>query len=268
MATKHRLTRPVSAKKKATAARPAVRRPKPIRSASAKPAPHPAKKDGRRTPAAEARRTAASPARKPVPRTQPIEVRVSPGPKPERLAPAVPVPSGPSSHDLAMEAFERGFQALQQRRFADAAAAFSSIFGGYPDEKELHERARVYLAICERQAAAKHSQEPRTLEERMNAATVALNRGAFEEAIRLLGAADSENDVVHYMLAVAHASLGDAERAIPHLRHAVELNPENRYLARQDADLQPLREDPGFVALLESAAAPPRRTTTRLRSGR
>lgn len=169
-----------------------------------------------------------------------------------------------------MEVFERGFRALQERNFPEATRLFSSIFDAYPDEKELHERGRVYLAICERRTASKDEQKPRTFEERLNSATVAINRGAFDEALKLLRTLERENggnDLVHYMLAVTHAALGDAGEAIPHLRQAVELNGENRYLALQDADLEPLRAHQDFVKLLEPPPPSARRGTMRLRPG-
>jgi hypothetical protein len=59
------------------------------------------------------------------------------------------------------------------------------------------------------------------------------------------------------MLGVAYAATGDAARALTHLRSAVDLNPENRFLATQDVDLDALRLDPGFASLVE--APPPRR---------
>jgi tetratricopeptide (TPR) repeat protein len=170
-----------------------------------------------------------------------------------------------------MEVFERGFRALQVRNFKEAAGILGSIIERYPDEKELHERARVYVAICERQCDPKRGQAPRTLEERMNAATVAINRGAFAEALEFLSSAkreDTENDAVCYMLAVAHAGLGDADSAVTHLHEAIELNPDNRFLAAQDADLDALREHEAFVALLDSPPPPRRRTATRARSAR
>ena len=67
---------------------------------------------------------------------------------------AAPARAGPSSHDQAVEKFERGFQALQQRQFGKAAELLRAVLNDYADEKELQERARVYLAICERQAGA------------------------------------------------------------------------------------------------------------------
>jgi tetratricopeptide (TPR) repeat protein len=170
-----------------------------------------------------------------------------------------------------MEVFERGFRALQVRNFKEAAGVLTSIIERYPDEKELHERARVYIAICERQSDPRRGQAPRTLEERMNAATVAINRGAFSDALAFLRSAkneDAENDAVHYMLAIAHAGLGDADSAVAHLQEAIELNPENRFLAAQDSDLEPIREHVAFTALIDSPPPARRRPATRARSTR
>jgi hypothetical protein len=39
---------------------------------------------------------------------------------------------------------------------------------------------------------------------------------------------------------------------------SIELNPENRGLARQDPDLEPLRHDEGLRQILDTAFASPR----------
>jgi tetratricopeptide (TPR) repeat protein len=182
---------------------------------------------------------------------------------------------GPSPHDLAVDGFERGFQALQQRQFGRAAELFQQVINGYPDEKELQERARVYLSLCERQKYS-HGPSPRSLEERINAATVAINRGAFSEGLSLLRRLEPEhrdNDHIQYMLCVAYSVLGDRDQALGHLKEAIAMNQENRYLASQDADLEALRDDPRFVNVLETApaatkaaaAAAPARTGARKR---
>ena len=54
------------------------------------------------------------------------------------------------------------------------------------------------------------------------------------------------------MLAVAHAQRGEHAEAIAHLERAIALNPENRALARNDPDLEPLRDDEAFRAALEA----------------
>jgi hypothetical protein len=187
-----------------------------------------------------------------------------PKPAPSKRAPATPTqrppakpPSGkaapafgPSSHEQAVEAFEHGFQALQQRQFAKAAEFLTTVVNNFSDEKDLQERARVYLAICERQAA--RETKPRSFDDRLHAATVIVNRGAFDEALgqlRKLENDDAGNDYVQYLLSVVYTATGNAEQALAHLRKAIELAPENRFRAAQDPDLELLRQNAAFAEL-------------------
>jgi hypothetical protein len=75
------------------------------------------------------------------------------------------------------------------------------------------------------------------------------------------------------MLAVAHAQRDEHAEAVAHLERAIAINPENRALARNDPDLEPLRDDETFRAALEappSAQRPldPKRRPFRSRPGR
>jgi len=234
---------------------PKQRHVKPARPAARKPSTK-----------ARAKAVPVAKARKPAPPAKAAAKKPAP---PARKDSRRPVPHGPSArvtaaqfgptpHDLAVEVFEKGFQALQQRQFGRAAELFQQVINGHPDEKELHERARVYLTLCERQQQS-HGPTPRSLEERINAATVAINRGAFSEGLSLLRKLEPEhrdNDHVQYMLCVAYTVLGDLGQARDHLKQAIALNQENRYLASQDADLEGLRSDPGFAAVLDTPPAP------------
>ena len=53
-----------------------------------------------------------------------------------------------------------------------------------------------------------------------------------------------------YNLACCEAQAGRAEDAIGHLQTAFEKRPGLRDLAKEDTDLDPLREEPGFLALV------------------
>src|SRR5687767_5387102 len=57
----------------------------------------------------------------------------------------------------AVARYEAGMRLLQEHRFLEAVAAFRSVLMQYPEERELNERVRVYLAACERQLRA-HSE--------------------------------------------------------------------------------------------------------------
>jgi hypothetical protein len=54
-------------------------------------------------------------------------------------------------------------------------------------------------------------------------------------------------------MSVALASRGDSGQALEHLRQAISLNPENRALARQDPDLEPLRGIEEFREILDGS---------------
>jgi tetratricopeptide (TPR) repeat protein len=134
----------------------------------------------------------------------------------------------------------------------------------FPDERELQERAQVYLRVCERELAA--SATPRTNEERLVAATVALNAGNHARTLSLLDEIlrdDPKNDLAEYMAAVVYCATGDLNSAIGRLQRAIDLNPENRNLARQDSDLESLQDLEAFRRMLDAPAASPRRRKPR-----
>jgi tetratricopeptide (TPR) repeat protein len=186
-----------------------------------------------------------------------------PAPEPRRSAPfspspARPEPSSPPRRSTYVEAvalYERGLEALQRHDYDGAVELLESVLRVYPEEKELHERVRLYLNICRRQATPRES-TPQTIEERLYASTLAINGGRYDEAIshlRLVRGEDPDNDHALYMLAVAHVQRGEHAEAIAHLERAIALNPENRALARRDADLEPLRQDESFRATLDAS---------------
>ena len=167
-------------------------------------------------------------------------------------------PNGPirrATYPEAVARYEQGIRSLQEHDFPRAADAFRSVLTQYPEEKELNDRARLYLALCERHL--KSAPEPRTTEERLYAATLALNAGDPSTALRHLGdvvSQDPDHDGALYMLAVVHALRDDSATALTYLQRAIERNPENRSLALQDSDLERLMQDEGVRAALDAGA--------------
>jgi tetratricopeptide (TPR) repeat protein len=206
--------------------------------------------------------------RQPQPRSakaQPQSASVRPTPVAEAMParaptsqPPAPTPQRRSAEAVAL--YERGLETLQRHEYGAAASLLESVLRLYPEEKELHERVRLYLNICQRQATPRES-SPQTVDERLYAATLAINGGQYDQAIahlRLVRDEDPDNDHALYMLAVAHAQRDEHAEAIAHLERAIALNPENRALARTDLDLEPLRDDDSFRAALESPPSSPR----------
>jgi tetratricopeptide (TPR) repeat protein len=197
------------------------------------------------------------------------------GAAPPRPGSAPVDPAAPQRRSTYFEAvalYERGLEALQRHDYNGAGDLFESVLRQYPEEKELHERVRLYLNICKRHATPRQA-TPQTVDERLYAATLAINGGRYDEAIthlRLVRDEDPDNDHALYMLAVAHAQRDEHAEAIAHLERAIALNPENRGLARTDPDLEPLRADDSFRTTLDTPSLPrgDRRRPIRTRTAR
>lgn len=250
------MARETTQKKGAPASRKTVSRPAAKPAKAARPAP--------------ARKAAASrpPERKAAARTAPSRATARPAAgaasrpvkaaaRPEPTPAAPPVSKKPSYYE-ALSMYESGVRALQRHDFEGAAAQFRTILERYPEERELQERSHLYLRVCERETA-RRPPVPQTPQERVYAATVALNAGDAATALEHLNRAlaDSpESDHAHYTMSVALASKGDTARALEHLRRAISLNPENRSMARQDPDLEPLRTADEFRTLVNQDGEP------------
>ena len=167
---------------------------------------------------------------------------------------AVTGPGNPrrSTYVEAVALYEKGFAALQQHDYNSALACFERIISAFPDERELHERVRLYLNVCKRHATPPAA-APHGIQERLYASTLALNGGRYDEAIshlRLVRDEDPDNDHALYMLAVAHAQRGEHAESIAHLERSIALNPENRGQARRDPDLEPLHDDEALLTVV------------------
>ena len=144
----------------------------------------------------------------------------------------------------AIRLYEDGIKGVQSRKFASAQKAFQKLVDDYPEERELGER-ELNPAVAEVQTA----------EDRLYAATIALNSESIDEALQHLKTVERdepENPRALYMLAVAYALANNADQAVAYLERSIELEPDNRILARQEPDFERLYEDARFEDLTAS----------------
>ena len=157
------------------------------------------------------------------------------------------------STENARKEYDRGVAALQRRKLDDAEKHFLDLIQKYPEEKDLVDRARVYLAVCERQKPETQTSlsEP---EDYYYTAILEKNRGNVDEAIEHLKRAAHKNGggKVDFLLACCYAQRGESGSALEHLRRAIGEDQRNRILARHDRDFDPVRDSPEFRELLAS----------------
>jgi hypothetical protein len=149
--------------------------------------------------------------------------------------------------------FQRGMEALQRKQYGVAADAFKTLLDRYGNERALLDRARVYLDLCERELKRQPA-NPRTIEERLTAATAALNNdddARAEELARAVLAEKDDQDLALYLLAAIEARRNAIEASLDLLARAISISPEAGQQARYDPDFDPLHDTELFWRLTE-----------------
>lgn len=172
---------------------------------------------------------------------------------PAKSSAAASAPAGPSPSALQMKAFDDAVQLFSKRRFAEAAGQFREAVKG--PAVHIADKARSYIQICERQTA-KQAVDLRTAEdhftygvERLNARDISQARAHLTRALGM----EPAGDHILYTMALCCGLAGDADGAYENLKRAIDIEPRNRILARQDPEFTALvQQIPGLRALLSA----------------
>jgi len=181
-------------------------------------------------------------------------VRIFRQPPPPPPPPPLATPKPPAAD--AVLGFEQGMAQLQRHDYAAAKKTFQGLLDNFPSEGFLTDRARVYLQLADRELQRRPAS---SVEERLTAATAALNNNDDVEAGRLAESAfkdDRSADLAAYLMAIVAARQGRTDDALKHIKTAIEINPESRVQARQDEEFDILLELDEFHALTEAPPAP------------
>lgn len=157
----------------------------------------------------------------------------------------------------AVELFEKAMRALGKRDYERAKEHLESLLSAHAEERDVAERARLYLGVCRRSLEKRPAFKPKTFDELLNYGVFLHNRGEFDEALKFLGQAAEQqpkNEHVLYCIAASAAQSGDVSGALKSLRAAIQANPASRAQARADADFDPIRENEEFVEILDAEA--------------
>jgi tetratricopeptide (TPR) repeat protein len=176
--------------------------------------------------------------------------------------PAPPTKPAPDpKFAAAVESYQVGLKAMQERKFDKAKAAFQKVIAG--GSRELADRANVFLNTCN-QHMAKPSTSFKTPEEHYDYAVSLMNLGDYvvarEHLDKIIKQAPAA-DYAWYGLSLLNCLTGHQEEALRQLSEAIKLNPRYRFQARNDSDFRTLADDPRFTELIypEIEEAPPAR---------
>ena len=163
---------------------------------------------------------------------------------------AAPDPLAPAKQQQ-LKAYEEALKYFQEQKFHRAKQVLERVVEG--PSKELGDRAKVHLRICEQRMAGTAAVVLKSSEDYYTQGVAMMNLGRWDDARehldRALKAAPKADHVI-YALAALDCLTGEAESAMEKLKLAIQLRPENRYHARNDEDFAYLQDDPRFTELL------------------
>lgn len=157
----------------------------------------------------------------------------------------------PSASEVQLRIYEHAIQLFSQRRLAEARDRFLEVVKG--PAPHISDKARSYVQVCDRRTSTIEVQLSTAEDhfnygvERLNARDVDLARHHFGRALCM----QPDADHVLYTLALCCGFAGDGNGACENLKRAIDLEPRNRILARQDPEFSALASQfPGLRALL------------------
>lgn len=151
-------------------------------------------------------------------------------------------------YEKALSAFDQAMKAFHKGDFTRAEELLNAFLENFPSEKELVDRAQVYLKIC----ASRQKKEKiqlTTFEDYYQYGIMKINQGDYEEALKSLGKAGEmkpKEGKIPYLMANAYCRMGETEKCLEHLRKAIQIDKFFSTLAQNESDFESLWEDKKF----------------------
>jgi hypothetical protein len=162
----------------------------------------------------------------------------------------------PNASAIQLKNYEQAVQLFAQRKLTEALERFLEVAKG--PAPHISDKARSYAQVCERRTNGMQVKLS-TAEDHFNYGVERLNARDVELARHHLGrslAMQPDADHVLYTLALCCGLAGDGNGACENLKRAIDLDPRNRILARQDPEFTALAgQFPGLRVLLVTEPA-------------
>ena len=159
------------------------------------------------------------------------------------------------SYEKAILSFGEAVKAYRNGNHEKAVELFEALMEKHASEKELVDRARSYIKICE-DKLKKGPLPTKTFEDLYESGVFLMNLGKYEEALKLFNKAIEKNPdhaKILYFMAAIYQSMGDSEQSLEFLKKSIQKDKYFKILAQNDADFEDLREDKKFKLLTKLA---------------
>jgi tetratricopeptide (TPR) repeat protein len=153
-------------------------------------------------------------------------------------------------YQKALAVYAEAMKEFRKDKFDKASEMLKTFLEKYTTERELMDRARIYLSICEeRSKTTKDSFPLKTVEDYYQNGVYKMNSGDFEEAIKSFEKAQKmspDDGKIYYSMANLYCLMGQTEPSLENLKKAIQVDKLFRILAQNETDFEPLWEDKKF----------------------
>jgi tetratricopeptide (TPR) repeat protein len=151
-------------------------------------------------------------------------------------------------YEKALSAYSQAMKPFHKGDYKKADELLKAFLDKHGSERELVDRAKIYLALCEaRQSKEKVSLK--TFDDYYQYGVFKTNHGDYEEALKLLEGAREmkpKEGKILYLMADIYCLKGEKEKCLDLLKKAIQLDKYFSILARNERNFESLWEDKKF----------------------
>jgi tetratricopeptide (TPR) repeat protein len=151
-------------------------------------------------------------------------------------------------YEKALAAYSQAMKSFHKGDYKKADELFKAFLDKHGPERELVDRAQIYLTVCETRQS-KEKAPLKTFDDYYQHGIFKTNHGDYEEALKLLEKAREmkpKEGKILYLMADIYCLKGDNEKCFEHLKKAIQLDKYFSILARNERDFESLWEDKKF----------------------
>jgi len=153
-----------------------------------------------------------------------------------------------SDYEKSLLAYSQAMKAFHKGDYPRAAELLKEFLEKHVSEKELVDRAKVYLSICEEQKIDKGFKLTAS-DDYYQFGIYKLNQGEYEESLKLLKKAAEmkpKDGKFFYSMADCCCLMGNEDKCLEYLKKAIQLDKYFKILAQNERDFEQLWEDKRF----------------------
>jgi tetratricopeptide (TPR) repeat protein len=153
-----------------------------------------------------------------------------------------------------LEAYAQAVKAFRKGDCVKAKELFKAFLDKHTSEKELADRARMYLSLCEKRQK-KETISLRTFEDYYEHAMYKHNQGNHDEAIKLLEKAKAikpKEGKAPYLMALTYCLMEDTENCLLNLKDAIQKDRFFGTLAQNEPGFESIWEEKKFKIITKT----------------